>query len=397
MKETDRTKIAVDEDETMVVRLLDSLMLYGYEENASDIHLEPRENKLAVRMRIDGQLMEYKIFEKSLHPALIARTKILSGMDIAEKRIPQDGHIKTEVGGIEMNIRTSTIPTIHGEKAVLRFLNRNTPVDRKDTFGMNEENYRMVLDILNRPNGILYFTGPTGSGKTTTLYMILDYLLKKPINIVTIEDPVEKNIDGVNQMQVNAAAGLTFETGLRAALRQDPDVIMIGETRDNLTAKISVRAAVTGHLVLSTLHTNDAVSAIVRMTDMEVEPFLTADSLSGVVSQRLVRKICPKCAVEEAADEESRKVLGPGIKRLRRGTGCGFCNLTGYKGRIAVHEVLVIDKEMRKMIGKGCLAEEIYEYARKAQKITSLKSDLLSLVERGITTEEEFVRLTYGE
>lgn len=397
MKGADKIKMAVGGDETMVVKLLDNLLLYGYEENASDIHLEPAEKKLVVRMRIDGQLTEYAELEKSLHPALIARTKILSGMDIAEKRIPQDGHIKTRINGIEMNIRTSTIPTIHGEKAVLRFLNRNTPVDREDTFGMNEENYRKVLDILKRPNGILYFTGPTGSGKTTTLYMILGYLLKRPINIVTIEDPVEKNIDGVNQMQVNIPAGLTFETGLRAALRQDPDVIMIGETRDNLTARISVRAAITGHLVLSTLHTNDAVSAIVRMMDMGVEPYLTADSLSGVVSQRLVRKICPKCAAEEEQDKESRDSFGSGVKRIRRGTGCRFCNYTGYKGRIAVHEVLVIDREIRRMIGKGCPVEEIYEYAGKVQKMTPLKADIMSLVEAGVTTEEELMRLTYGE
>jgi len=240
-------------------------------------------------------------------------------------------------------------------------------------------------------------TGPTGSGKTTTLYMILDLLRERPINIVTIEDPVEKNVDGINQMQVNVQAGLTFEAGLRAALRQDPDVIMVGETRDSLTAKISVRAAITGHLVLSTLHTNDAVSAIVRMKDMGVEPFLIADSLSGVVSQRLVRKICPKCAVETAPNEEEAKILGGKITRIRRGNGCSFCNFSGYKGRMAVHEVLVIDREMRKMIVRGCSVDEIHEYARSVQGLTPLKEDLRELVRSGITSVEEFVRLTYGQ
>lgn len=384
-------------DETRIVGLLDSLLIHGYEENASDIHIEPREKNLVVRMRIDGQLVKYMSLEKELHPPLIARAKILSGMDIAEKRLPQDGHMKTEVHGVEMNIRSSTIPTIYGEKAVLRFLNRNMPIDRAYTFGMSEENYRKVLDILKRPNGILYITGPTGSGKTTTLYMILDYLVKNPINIITIEDPVEKNIDGINQIQVNLQAGLTFDLGLRAALRQDPDVIMIGETRDSQTAKISVRAAITGHLVLSTLHTNDAVSAIVRMTDMGVEPFLAADSLSGILAQRLVRKICPECAVWTEPNKEELAILGPGIKRVRKGMGCSFCNHTGYKGRMAVHEVLTVDKEIKKMIAGRTSVEEIYEYAASVQKIVPLKSNIAGLVERGITTADEFVRLTYGE
>lgn len=305
--------------------------------------------------------------------------------------------MKTEVQGREMNIRSSTIPTIYGEKAVLRFLNRNMPIDRADTFGMSEENYRKVLDILKRPNGILYITGPTGSGKTTTLYMILDYLVKNPINIITIEDPVEKNIDGISQIQVNPQAGLTFELGLRAALRQDPDVIMIGETRDSQTAKISVRAAITGHLVLSTLHTNDAVNVIVRMADMGVEPFLAADSLNGIVAQRLVRKICPECAVWTEPNKEELAVLGPGIKRIRKGMGCCFCNYTGYKGRMAVHEVLMVDKEIRKMIAGRTSVEEIYEYAASVQKIVPLKSNIADLVKQGITTVDEFVRLTYGE
>ena len=397
MMEIEATAAEMKEDPALIVKLLDSILIYGYNENASDIHLEPRENRMSVRIRIDGLLTEVLSLEKELHLPLIARAKIISGMDIAEKRLPQDGHIHEEIGGVEMDLRSSTIPTIYGEKAVLRFLNRDVPIDWADTFGMNAENYRKVLDILKRPNGIFYITGPTGSGKTTTLYMILERLLTAPVNIVTIEDPVEKNIDGISQMQVNKQAGLTFETGLRAALRQDPDIIMIGETRDGVTARTSVRAAITGHLVLSTLHTNDAVSAVVRMLDMGVEPYLAADSLSGILSQRLVRKICPKCAEETVPDEEEQKLLGPGIPKIRRGRGCSFCRNTGYKGRIAVHEVFIVDREIRKMIAKGSPVEEIREYAKEIQKLRPLKDDILELVKQGVTTVDEFVRLTYGE
>lgn len=387
----------INGDETLIVRLLDRLLIYGYEENASDIHIEPREKRLVIRMRVDGQLMEYRSLEKELHPPLIARTKILSEMDIAEKRLPQDGHIKTVIQGIELNLRVSTIPTIYGEKAVLRFLNRNVPIDLSDTLGMNEENYRKVLALLRRPNGIFYITGPTGSGKTTTLYMLLEYLAKRPVNIITIEDPVEKNMDGISQLQVNPQSGLTFELGLRAALRQDPDIIMIGETRDSQTARISVRAAITGHLVLSTLHTDSAAGAVVRMLDMGVEPFLAADSLSGVLAQRLVRKICPRCAVTAEPNGEERRLLGSEIRRIKHGAGCSFCNYTGYKGRMAVHEVLVVDKEIRRMIRERAPVEEITEYAAEVQGIVSMKANIISLIGQGITTVEELVRVTCGE
>lgn len=253
------------------------------------------------------------------------------------------------------------------------------------------------MEILRHPHGIMYITGPTGSGKTTTLYMILERLVQKPINIVTIEDPVEKNINGVNQMQVNQQAGLTFESGLRAILRQDPDVIMVGETRDSQTAQISVRAAITGHFVLSTLHTNDAVSAIVRMIDMGVEPFMVANSLSGVLAQRLARKICPNCAKEMPATEEEKVVLGRHVEKVRRGAGCHLCNNTGYKGRTAVHEIVLIDKEIRRMVTQNKPIEEIYDYVERNQQMTSLKANMMQLIREGITTVEEMVRLTYGE
>lgn len=387
----------MEDDQTPVVKLLNSLLLRGYKANASDIHVEPQEEKLQVRMRIDGQLVEYAVLEKKLHQPMIARAKIMAGMDIAEKRLPQDGHFKTTINGLEMNIRANTIPTIYGEKIVLRFLNTSATIEKAETFGMNEENYAKVQEILRHPHGIMYITGPTGSGKTTTLYMILEQLLQKPINIVTIEDPVEKNIAGINQMQVNQQAGLTFETGLRAILRQDPDVIMVGETRDNQTAQISVRAAITGHFVLSTLHTNDAVSAIVRMIDMGVEPFMVANSLSGVLAQRLARKICPNCAKEVPPNEEERAVLGPDVKTVRRGAGCHLCNNTGYKGRVAVHEIVLIDKGIRRMITQGKSIEEIYNYVEENQHMNSLKANMMQLIHEGITTVEEMIRLTYGE
>lgn len=384
-------------DEMSVVKLLNDYLVCGYQANASDIHVEPREEFLMVRMRIDGQLIEYAELDKKVHLPLVVRIKIISGMDIAEKRLPQDGYCKTVVNGLEMNIRVSSVPTIYGEKIVLRFLNTAVRVDHEDMFGMNEENYRKVLEILKHPSGIIYITGPTGSGKTTTLYMILERLLKSPINIMTIEDPVEKTIAGINQIQVNEQAGLTFEKGLRAILRQDPDVIMVGETRDNETARISVSAAITGHLVLSTLHTNDAVSAIVRMEDMGVEPYMAANSLSGVVAQRLARKVCPHCAVEVPVSEEDAASLGLRVKTVRRGLGCPLCNHTGYKGRIAIHEVVVIDKAVRQMIADKKTVDEIYKYVEEAQGVKRLKKDMIGLVERGVTTMEELLRLTYGE
>lgn len=385
-----------EDDQTPVVKLLNSLLVRGYNTGASDIHIEPYEDKLLVRMRIDGQLIDYVTLQIQLHPPLIARSKILAGMDIAEKRLPQDGHFKTTIEGCEMNVRASVIPTIYGEKAVLRFLNTSSVIDRAETFGMDEENYRKSLAILQNPHGVVYITGPTGSGKTTTLYLMMERLVKKQINIVTIEDPVEKNINRVNQMQVNNLAGLTFESGLRAILRQDPDVIMVGETRDSQTAQISVRSAITGHLVLSTLHTNDALSAIVRMEDMGVEPYMVASSLVGIVAQRLAKKLCPHCRQEVDATDADRELLGPSAAKLFKARGCHICNNTGYKGRVAVHEVVVIDKAMRRMISDQLDIDQIQEYVRQNQHTTTLRGGLQRLVLAGVTDTAELLRLTYG-
>ncbi|MGX8835191.1 GspE/PulE family protein [Amedibacillus sp. YH-ame6] len=381
-------------DDTPVVKLFNSLLLRGYKSSVSDIHIEPYEDKTMVRMRIDGMIVDYVQLAKNLHQSLIVRIKIMSNMDIAEKRVPQDGHFLVTIEDIKMNLRVSVIPTVYGEKAVLRFLNSNTPIRNDNQYGMNVDNFVKMRKMMEMPHGIIYITGPTGSGKTTTLYMILEALAKKQVNISTIEDPVEKNIERVNQMQINNMAGLDFETGLRALLRQDPDVILVGETRDGETASISVRAAITGHLVLSSLHTNDAISAIVRLEDMGVEPFMVANSMIGSVSQRLVRTICPHCKTKIKATDIEKDELGEDIEYVYRGTGCNHCNNTGYKGRTAVHEVILIDKALRKLISNHAEVDDMYAYVKKEQNLVTLKEATIQLVKEGMTTMEELYKIS---
>ena len=382
-----------EDGQTPVIKLLDRLIQRAVSTRASDIHIEPFETETSVRMRIDGVIVDYVTLEKSVHQPLIARIKILANLDIAERRLPQDGHFR--VGGEEhINLRVSILPTVFGEKAVLRLLASSRQVeDHPEQFGMNEETYRRFLPMLSAPNGIIYLTGPTGSGKSTTLYMVLEYLSRRNVNICTIEDPVEKNIPHVSQTQVNPSAGLTFESGLRAILRQDPDIIMVGETRDSETASISVRSAITGHMVLSTLHTNDAVSGIIRLADMGIEPYLIANALTGLVAQRLVRKVCPHCAREMEATAEERFFFGA-VRTVRRGSGCPRCGGSGYQGRIAIHEVVVIDRAIRRMIARGAEMEEIEAYARAEQGMKRLREQALELVQKGVTTPEEALRIT---
>lgn len=375
------------------VKILEGLLIFGYRKNASDIHMEPWEDRFVIRMRIDGMMTMVREFDKSMYQPLVTRAKVISGMDIAKKRVPQDGHFRETIEGIRLDMRTSVIPTIFGEKMVLRFLDRKTEIDHCGTFGMNEENYKKMIQILRSPGGILYLTGPTGCGKTTTLYLILEYLLRQPINIVTIEDPVERYLPGISQIQVNEQAGLTFESELRAVLRQDPDIIMVGETRDPETAKISVRAAITGHLVLSTLHTKSAVGGIIRMADMGVEPYLTADSLCGMAAQRLVRKVCPHCAEAVELTEEEQRLLGRTVKSAKRGRGCEHCLNTGYKGRTAVHEIFVMDRELKRMTAENRPAWEIEEYIVKTQGMRTMREELADLVCDGVIPMEEFLRM----
>lgn len=391
----------MDDDPSPIVHLLNTLLWKGYNTNVSDIHIEPNEKETIIRMRRDGMLLPYMTLAPVLHLGLVARTKILAQMDIAQKMKPQDGHFKITLDGVEINIRVSFVPTEYGEKGVLRFLNSNTRIDYGQTFGMNYENYGRMMEILQVPNGIIYLTGPTGSGKTTTLYSILQYLTTLPVNIMTIEDPVEKNIPGINQVQVNEKAGITFESGLRSLLRQDPDIIMIGETRDHETASISVRAAITGHLVFSTLHTNNAASSVTRLLDMGIPGYQASSAMAGVVAQRLVRKICPYCREEYVPDERERAVIygkdDPGGElRVFRGKGCYLCDDTGYKGRVAVHEIMGIDSHMRHMISDGRSPEELTEYAVRHRGMRTLKDDVRKLVLNGITSVEEMKRMTFS-
>lgn len=384
-------------DDTPVVKLLNSLLTNRFNTNVSDIHIEPFQNETVVRMRIDGMLIESMKLQRNIHNALVVRTKILANLDISEKRIPQDGHFVITINGEKMNLRVSIVPTVHGEKIVLRYLNSHTPIDYANHFGMNEENYHKMKMMMDNPNGIIYVTGPTGSGKTTTLYMIMEKLAKKDVNILTIEDPVEKTLDRINQMQVNNVAGLTFESGLRAILRQDPDIIMVGETRDAETASISVRAAITGHLVVSTLHTNDAISTIVRLEDMGIEPYMVSNSVVGIVAQRLVKKVCPNCAKKVATSEDDCRILGKKIEYVYKGDGCPACHHTGYRGRVAIHEMIVIDKTIRKMISEKVDISDISDYVRQHQNYRSLFDETLKLVEDGKTTVSELLKISYYE
>ena len=394
-EDLDLTELENVEEEAPIIHLLNSLVERAIKSNASDIHIEPFERQTKVRMRIDGVILEYVALQRNVHQPLIARIKIMSNLDIAEKRIPQDGHfrVKTESGYV--NIRVSLMPTVFGEKAVLRLLMSSGQMDYADQFGMDEESYRKFLPMLNSSNGIIYITGPTGSGKSTTLYMVLEFLSGRMQNIATIEVPVEKIVSGINQTQVNPAAGLTFDRGLRALLRQDPDVIMVGETRDGETAGISVRAAITGHVVLSTLHTNSAASSIVRLEDMGVETYLVANSLVGVVAQRLMRKVCTHCAQQMETTPEERAFLGENIEVVQRGRGCAQCNNTGYRGRIAVHEIFTVDTTLRRMISSHASMEEIEDYARENQRMRTLKENGVRLVAEGITTIEELMKIAY--
>jgi type IV pilus assembly protein PilB len=386
----------IGDDTTPVVNLLNSLMIRSFSSGASDLHLEPFANSCKVRMRVDGALISYADIPKNVHPALIVRLKIMSNLDIAEKRVPQDGHFRTMLEGVDLNIRLSVIPTVHGEKAVLRFLTTNTMIDHSDHFGMIDEDYNKFIKILNNPNGIIYITGPTGSGKTTTMYMALETFKQLPVNISSIEDPVERNLEGINQVQVNNMAGMTFATGLRSLLRQDPDIIMVGETRDAETASTSVSAAITGHLVISTLHTNDALTSIVRLEDMNVPSYLIGNSLVGLIAQRLVRKVCEHCKeayLPTEMDLLNLRSTAQEVPQLVRGRGCHLCNNTGYKGRTAIHEIVPVDKKMQRMIAEGSALPPIYDYARKELGMKTLRDRAKLLILDGVTSMEEFMKI----
>jgi type IV pilus assembly protein PilB len=379
-----------------VVKLVNSIISQAVKMRASDIHVEPFENILRIRYRIDGELQEIVSPTKSAHSALITRIKIMGKMDIAEKRIPQDGRIETEIDGREIDMRISSLPTVYGEKIVIRLLDRGNFLTSKSNLGMTEKNMKEYNDIIMSPNGIILVTGPTGSGKSTTLYATLKELNKDNINIITVEDPVEYKLKGINQVQINPKAGLNFANGLRSILRQDPDIIMIGEIRDAETAEIAVRAAITGHLVLSTVHTNDAPSTLTRLVDMGIEPYLVSSSLVGVISQRLVRRICNNCREPYEMDEREKAFIAKQPEeKVYHGKGCEICNRTGYKGRIAVHEVMPVTKEIRAMINNRRNVDDIRDYAYSTGT-DSLKVNCRRLVMEGITTVDEMIKISYN-
>jgi type IV pilus assembly protein PilB len=388
--EIDEAENIISITNSPVVRLVDSLISQALKMGASDIHIEPFENSIRVRIRVDGDLQEILTPSKHTQSAIATRVKIIAGMNIAEKRLPQDGRIEMKIDDTVVDLRISVLPTVYGEKIVMRILDRNNFLKTKEELGFTQDNMEKFDSLLEVPNGIILAAGPTGSGKTTTLYAALYELNKLNKNIITIEDPVEYKIEGINQVQVNTKAGLLFSTGLRSILRQDPNIIMVGEIRDEETAEIAVRAAITGHMVISTIHTNDAVSTIMRLIDMGVKPFLAAASLRGIVAQRLVKKVCLNCREGYAANEAEKRLLE--INRdvmLQRGRGCPKCYFTGYSGRIAIHEILKIDKVIREAIQNEKSNDEIAVLAEKAGMKT-LKDNCRVLVLSGVTTIEEF-------
>ncbi len=384
-------------DSAPIVRLINSIVSNAIQLGASDIHIEATRTHTKIRMRIDGVLTDQMRLNVAAHNTLITRLKIMGSLNIAERRIPQDGRFEMTVDGITADIRLSILPTVTGEKAVVRVLGtQNTSAMSIRQLGFSEKNLAQFDHIIKSPHGIILVTGPTGSGKSTTLYAVLRQLNTSEVNIITVEDPVEYRMEGVNQVQVNPKAGLTFASGLRSILRQDPDIIMIGEIRDSETAQIAIRAAITGHLVLSTLHTNDAVSAITRLVDMGVPPYLVSSSVVGILAQRLVKKICPNCKEAYEASPEEGTMLGiNGPATLYRGRGCPYCNGTGYKGRTAIHEVVVINKAARAMIVQNATEDQIRAYVA-TQGTTFLGQNLSELVLSGITTTDELIKVTYS-
>jgi type IV pilus assembly protein PilB len=347
-------------------------------------------------MRIDGDLIEYMRITPSTHRSLITRLKILAGMNIAEKRIPLDGRFDFQFEGVTIDLRVSTLPTTYGEKAVLRLLGTALAKDvGLEELGMSPENAKKFMRICTAPNGVVLVTGPTGSGKSTTLYTVLGNLNKPTVNITTIEDPVEKKVMGINQVQVNAKAGLTFAAGLRSILRQDPDIVMIGEIRDYETAEITMRASITGHLVLSTLHTNDSCATVARLIDMGVAPYLVAAAVNGILAQRLVKRLCPKCKKLEKLTEEQKELLGDqSIDTAYFPTGCPSCNYTGYSGRFAVHEVMNFDTDIRTLITKGASTEQLRDYA-ESHGMEFMDQNVRNRVKEGETSLEEFLRIIF--
>lgn len=381
------------------IRLVNSIIERAILERASDIHIEPKEKELQVRMRIDGVLRKILTIPKNLQNSVISRLKIMSGMDIAERRVPQDGRFNVKNKKREFDLRVNSLPTVYGEKIVARLLDKRAGYLTPDSIGLMGDNLKKYQRAIHCTSGVILIAGPTGSGKSSTMNTMISQLNTEEVNVVTLEDPVEYNIDGVNQVQINEKTGMDFANGLRAILRQDPDIIAVGEIRDGETAQISMRAAITGHVVLSTIHTNDAVGTIERLEDIGVEPYLIATALRAVISQRLVRRICPKCkkSYEATAEEVRRLGLSTEHKHIfYRGEGCADCFNTGYRGRIGVFEILEITPEIRPLISRQAGRPAIeQELASAHSEFKTLRENAIQLVEEGITTAEEVQRVIY--
>jgi general secretion pathway protein E len=387
-------------DEAPIIRLVNSVLFQAVRQRASDIHFESFERGLVVRYRIDGVLYPILTPPKHLQSSIIARLKIMAGLNIAEKRLPQDGRFAIRTAGKDVDLRVSVLPTSHGERVVLRLLEKENRLLNLSEMGFSPDRLRTIQQLIHLTHGILLVTGPTGSGKTTTLYAALSEINAPDKNIITVEDPVEYQLLGIGQMQVNPKINLTFAAGLRSILRQDPDVIMIGEIRDRETAEIAIHASLTGHLVFSTLHTNDAASAATRLIDMGIEPFLVASSVVAVLAQRLIRKVCPDCKQAYQPDDEELIRLGvvPGKTKptFYRGAGCPACTQTGYRGRTGIHELLVLDDEIRRLIGNKADAAAIRQ-AAVSRGMVLLKEEAAEKIFAGITTTEEVMRMTQQE
>lgn len=393
-----------DEDssnQAPAIRLVSSIIERAVTERASDIHIEPREDQLSVRMRIDGLLIDILTVPVELQSSVIARIKVMANLDIAERRVPQDGRFNVRIKGRDIDLRISTLPTIYGEKIVARLLDKSAGNLDHTAIGLNQTDLEKYEQLIKIKNGVILIVGPTGSGKSTTMYSMINDLNKREVNLTTLEDPVEYNVDGVNQVQINLKTGMTFAKGLRAILRQDPDIICIGEIRDGETAEIAMRSAITGNVVLSTVHTSDAVGTVERLIDMGVEPYLVASALKGVFSQRLVRRICPECRQAYHPNEEEQAELGlafdPG-RVFYKGKGCPKCFDTGYRGRTGVFEIFPLTIKIRRMIAQGAGREALENMmSDPASGFVSLKDNAVKLVEQGVTTTEEVLRVVYED
>ncbi|WP_335869180.1 GspE/PulE family protein [Bacillus sp. 2205SS5-2] len=382
-----------------IVRLVNQLLSNAVTQKASDIHLDPQETKVAIRYRVDGVLRTERTLPKHMQSMLTARIKIMANLDITEYRVPQDGRIKANLDFHAVDLRVSTLPTVYGEKIVMRILDLSSALNDLTHLGFNKVNLKRFLHMIDQPTGIVLITGPTGSGKSSTLYAALNKLNSEEVNIITVEDPVEYQLEGINQIQVNPNVGLTFAKGLRAILRQDPNIVMVGEIRDRETVEVAIRASLTGHLVLSTIHTNDSIGTVTRLLDMGVEPFLVASALSGVIAQRLIRRNCRDCSQEQPATKREVEIFakrGMKIEKIVRGQGCSSCNMTGYKGRMAIHEVLVMNDEMKRIILNGDSFTQLRDVAILNKTIFLIDDGLLK-VKQGYTTTEEILRVAVSE